>query len=53
MVRKIFIYTAEEVKRLSPKIKLPAMEEIKPGKLDSDVAVAGTDDQSSVVGPGC
>ncbi|RVW44310.1 Auxin response factor 1 [Vitis vinifera] len=52
MVRKIFIYTAEEVKRLSPKIKLPAMEEIKPGKLDSDVAVAGTDDQSSVVGPG-
>lgn len=48
MVRKIFIYTAEEVKRLSPKIKLPAMEEIKPGKLDSDVAVAGTDDQSSV-----
>ncbi|XP_034701635.1 auxin response factor 1-like isoform X1 [Vitis riparia] len=53
MVRKIFIYTAEEVKRLSPKIKLPAMEEIKPGKLDSDVAMAGTDDQSSVVGPGC
>lgn len=48
MVRKIFIYTAEEVKRLSPKIKLPAMEEIKPAKLDSDVAVAGTDDQSSV-----
>ncbi|XP_034701636.1 auxin response factor 1-like isoform X2 [Vitis riparia] len=48
MVRKIFIYTAEEVKRLSPKIKLPAMEEIKPGKLDSDVAMAGTDDQSSV-----
>ncbi|KAJ9687723.1 hypothetical protein PVL29_016272 [Vitis rotundifolia] len=53
MVRKIFIYTAEEVKRLSPKIKMPVMEEIKPGKLDSDVAVAGTDDQSSVVGPDC
>lgn len=53
MVRKIFIYTAEEVKKLSPKIKLQAMEDVKPGKLDSDVAVIGTDDQSSVVGSGC
>ncbi|XP_057976395.1 auxin response factor 1 isoform X2 [Malania oleifera] len=32
MVRKIYIYTLEEVKRLSPKIKLPVDDEVKPGK---------------------
>ncbi|OVA01070.1 AUX/IAA protein [Macleaya cordata] len=49
MVRKIFIYTAEEVKRLSPKAKLPPVNsDIKPGKPESDIAVATTEDQSSV-----
>ncbi|KAE8007887.1 hypothetical protein FH972_004446 [Carpinus fangiana] len=52
MVRKIFIYTTEEVKKLSPKIKLPVPAEAKPGKLDAEVAV-NTEDQSSIVGPGC
>lgn len=50
MVRKIFIYTIEEVKRLSPKIKLTLNEEVKPGKLDSEAAV-NTEDQSSIVRP--
>ncbi|KAI3856878.1 hypothetical protein MKX03_036184 [Papaver bracteatum] len=40
MVRKIFIYTVEEVKRLAPKAKLPPV--------NSDVAT--TEDQSSVAG---
>lgn len=52
MVRKIFIYTTEEVKRLSPKIKLPVPTEAKPVKPDVEVAV-NTEDQSSIVGPGC
>ncbi|XP_059446026.1 auxin response factor 1 [Corylus avellana] len=52
MVRKIFIYTTEEVKKLSPKIKLPVPAEAKPGMLDAEVAV-NTEDQSSIVGPGC
>lgn len=33
MVRKIFIYTAEEVNKLSPKIRLSANEEVKPANL--------------------
>lgn len=37
MVRKIYVYTAEEAKRLSPKIKLP-VDEMKPGKSVSDGA---------------
>nr|AUZ96292.1 Auxin response factor [Malus domestica] len=49
MVRKIFIYTLEEVKRLSPKIKLP-LNEVKAGQLDSEAAV-NTEDRSSIVGP--
>lgn len=54
MVRKIFIYTSEEVKRLSPKIKLPVNEEIKATKADGDPdAAVNMEDQSSVVGPGC
>ncbi|KAI4296146.1 hypothetical protein L6164_036128 [Bauhinia variegata] len=52
VVRKIFIYTVEEVKKLSPKIGLPINDEAKPGKLDSEAAV-NTEDQSSIVGPGC
>ncbi|XP_004300014.1 PREDICTED: auxin response factor 1 [Fragaria vesca subsp. vesca] len=50
MVRKIFIYTAEEVKRLSPKIKLPVGGEAKQGKPDSEAAI-NTEDGSSIVGP--
>ncbi|CAL5378098.1 unnamed protein product [Camellia sinensis] len=50
MVRKIFIYTNEEVKKLSPKVKLPASDEVKPCKSASDNAV-GTEDQLSDVGP--
>lgn len=51
VVRKIFIYTAEEVKKLSPKIGLP-IKEVKPSKLDSE-AILNPEDQSSIVGPGC
>ncbi|KAI5335690.1 hypothetical protein L3X38_025824 [Prunus dulcis] len=50
MVRKIFIYTIEEIKRLSPKIKLTLNEEVKPGKPDSEAAI-NIEDQSSIVGP--
>ncbi|CAI9101503.1 OLC1v1038843C1 [Oldenlandia corymbosa var. corymbosa] len=49
MVRKIFIYTTEEAKRLSPKIKLP-VGEVKPGKAAADAA--GAEEQSSNVGSG-
>uniref|UniRef100_A0A2P2PHZ7 Auxin-responsive protein n=1 Tax=Rhizophora mucronata TaxID=61149 RepID=A0A2P2PHZ7_RHIMU len=50
MVRKIFIYTSEEVKRLSPKIKFLG-NEVKGTKPDADAV--NTEDHSSVVGPGC
>lgn len=50
MVRKIFIYTNEEVNKLSPKVKLPVSDEVKPCESASD-AVAATEDQSSDVGP--
>ena len=49
MVRKIFIYTSEEVKKLSPKVKLPVNDEVKPCESASD-AVVGTEDQLSDVG---
>ncbi|KAI9107347.1 hypothetical protein K1719_021735 [Acacia pycnantha] len=53
-VRKIFIYTAEEVKKLSPKALLSFGEEGKTGEPDSEAAVNAEDqDQSSIVGPGC
>nr|AMO02486.1 auxin response factor [Boehmeria nivea] len=52
MVRKIYIYTSEEIKLLAAKLKLPINEDAKPGKLDSE-AVVNPDDQSSIVGPGC
>ncbi|XP_022716380.1 auxin response factor 1-like [Durio zibethinus] len=52
MVRKIFIYTSEEVKKLSPKIKLPVNDEIKPANPGVDTVV-NPEDRSSVVGPGC
>ena len=51
MVRKIFIYTSEEVKKLSPKVKLVVNDEVKPCESASD-AVVGTEDQLSDVGPG-
>ncbi|XP_073145707.1 auxin response factor 1-like isoform X2 [Henckelia pumila] len=51
MVKKIYIYTTEEVKKLSPKIKLP-LSEAKSVKLLSDAAV-GVEEQSSTVGSGC
>ncbi|XP_058188533.1 auxin response factor 1 [Rhododendron vialii] len=50
MVRKIFIYTNEEVNKLSPKVKLPVSEEVKPCESASDAAAA-TEDRSSDVGP--
>ncbi|CAL1384812.1 unnamed protein product [Linum trigynum] len=51
MVKKIFIYTTEEVKKLSPKTKLPAMEEVKTTSADVDVdASAHMEDQSSIIG---
>lgn len=51
MVRKIFIYTSEEVKRLSPKNKL-VVEDDKPGTVDADMAAA-SEEQSSAIGPTC
>ncbi|KAI5658161.1 hypothetical protein M9H77_26954 [Catharanthus roseus] len=51
MVRKIYIYTSEEAKRLSPKTKLP-VGEVKSGKPVSDAAGIGTEEQSSTVGSG-
>ncbi|XP_044461978.1 auxin response factor 1-like [Mangifera indica] len=48
MVRKIFIYTAEEAKKLSPKISISANEEVKPAKPDLDT-VMNTEEQSSII----
>ncbi|KAF9690317.1 hypothetical protein SADUNF_Sadunf01G0182900 [Salix dunnii] len=54
MVKKIFIYTSEEVKRLSPKIKILADEEVKGvgNNADADAAI-NTEDRLSTIGPGC
>lgn len=51
MVRKIFIYTSEEVKHLSPKNKL-VVEDGKPSNVDADMPAA-SEEQSSAVGPSC
>ncbi|XP_073045506.1 auxin response factor 1-like isoform X2 [Primulina eburnea] len=48
MVKKIYIYTAEEAKRLSPKIKHP-LTEVKSSKLLSDATI-GAEEQSSTMG---
>ncbi|KAK4424450.1 Auxin response factor 1 [Sesamum alatum] len=48
MAKKIYIYTTEEAKALSPKIKLP-LAESKSSKLLSDAAT-GTEEQSAIVG---
>ncbi|CAH1450741.1 unnamed protein product [Lactuca virosa] len=50
MVRKIFIYTTEEAKRLSPKIKLPENDEIIQGKPAQD---STEEHSSSNEGSGC
>ncbi|KAK9070681.1 hypothetical protein SSX86_011083 [Deinandra increscens subsp. villosa] len=54
MVRKIFIYTTEEAKRLTPKIKFPENNELIQGKLLLNAHVL-TEEQSSSNegGPGC
>ncbi|OMO95514.1 AUX/IAA protein [Corchorus capsularis] len=52
MVRKIFIYTSEEVKKLSPKIKLPVNDDNKPAKPGVETGV-NSEDRSSIVCPGC
>ncbi|GER38947.1 auxin response factor [Striga asiatica] len=49
MVKKIYIYTTEEAKRLAPKIKFP-LPDVKSSKLSSDAAAAVTEEQSSTVG---
>ncbi|KAL6494461.1 Arf GTPase arf1 [Orobanche gracilis] len=51
MVKKIYIYTTEEAKRLSPKIELPRTE-IRSSKLNSAAAAVITEEQSSTVGSG-
>ncbi|XP_073065898.1 auxin response factor 1-like isoform X3 [Primulina eburnea] len=51
MVKKIYIYTAEEAKKLSPKIKL-SLNEVKSSKLLSEADI-GAEEQSSTVGSGC
>eukprot|EP00268_Persea_americana_P050891 TRINITY_DN557_c0_g2_i1.p1 TRINITY_DN557_c0_g2~~TRINITY_DN557_c0_g2_i1.p1 ORF type:complete len:688 (+),score=142.95 TRINITY_DN557_c0_g2_i1:712-2775(+) len=50
MVRKIFIYTCEEAKRLTPKSKLPINAEENPGKLaaDDNVAPSASIEEASV-----
>lgn len=53
MVRKIFIYTAEEAKRLSPKIKLPENDEIIHGKSFLNPQVTTEEQSSSNEGSGC
>lgn len=54
MVRKIFIYTSEEVKKLSPKIKLPVNDDNNPAKPGVDSVVnINPEDRSSFVSPGC
>ncbi|KAK9676422.1 hypothetical protein RND81_11G076000 [Saponaria officinalis] len=50
MVKKISVYTAEEVKRLSPKNKISVAEDAKPGNVDTDMQVV-SEEQSSAVGP--
>ncbi|GFP95071.1 auxin response factor 1 [Phtheirospermum japonicum] len=48
LMKKIYIYTTEEAKRLSPKMKLH-LDEVKFGKLVSNAALE-TEEQSSTVG---
>lgn len=50
MVKKIFIYTPEEIKQLSPKRKIPEGPLVKRCKLGFEVA-ARSEDRSSTIGP--
>ncbi|KAK8618972.1 hypothetical protein V6N13_132945 [Hibiscus sabdariffa] len=52
MVRKIFIYTSEEVRKLSPKTKLPVNDDTNAAKAGVDTVV-NPEDRSSTVGHGC
>ncbi|KAM7474523.1 hypothetical protein LguiB_021766 [Lonicera macranthoides] len=52
MVRKIFIYTTEEAKNLSPKIKLVLDDETRPPKPVPNADIS-TEEQSSNLGSGC
>ncbi|GMI93921.1 auxin response factor 1 [Hibiscus trionum] len=52
MVRKIFIYTSEEVRKLSPKTKLPVNDDTDAAKAGVDTVV-NPEDRSSIVGHGC
>jgi len=52
VVRKIFIYTAEVVKKLSPKIGLSMNEKLKANKQDWE-EIVNPEEQSSNVGPSC
>ncbi|KAE8680844.1 Auxin response factor 9 [Hibiscus syriacus] len=52
MVRKIFIYTSEEVRKLSPKAKLPVNDDGNAGNASVDTVV-NPEDRSSIVGHGC
>ncbi|WVZ10581.1 hypothetical protein V8G54_015111 [Vigna mungo] len=52
VVRKIFIYTTEEVKKLSPKIGLQVNEKLKANKQDWE-EIFNPEEQSSNVGPSC
>ncbi|CAN1243456.1 Auxin response factor 1 [Linum perenne] len=55
MVRKIFIYTSEEVKKMTAKVKLPVREDMKTASIgdadmDGAAAAANMEDQSSIIG---
>ncbi|XP_039045668.1 auxin response factor 1-like [Hibiscus syriacus] len=52
MVRKIFIYTSEEVRKLSPKTKLPVNDDANAGNAGVETVV-NPEDRSSVVSHGC
>ncbi|KAK4766372.1 hypothetical protein SAY87_008014 [Trapa incisa] len=52
IVRKIYIYTTEEVKKLSPKVKLP-IGKVKVSKSDWETGGNTDDHSSSIVGSGC
>lgn len=44
MVRKIYIYTCDEAKRLSPKVKLPVLKGEGISKNNADATRNGFDD---------
>lgn len=49
MARKIYLYTTEEVKNLSPKIKFAVNDKVKKSKPDSSAVI--DKGQSSAAGP--